>query len=96
MSVDLPRLTVLVPVYNEAETLDDIIAQLHEVPIPMEIVAVNDCSTDLADLGRFGAGWLMTGCSQANGWCGGADFDHLDDVGDVDLAEFAGYWLADI
>ncbi len=57
---------------------------------------MNDCSTDLADLGRFGAGWLMTGCSQANGWCGGADFDHLDDVGDVDLAEFAGYWLADI
>ncbi len=57
---------------------------------------MDDCSTDLGDLGRFGAGWLMTGCSEGNGWCGGADFDHLDDVGDGDLLEFAGYWLADI
>jgi glycosyltransferase involved in cell wall biosynthesis len=46
MSVDLPRLSVLLPVYNEEETLDRIIETLHEVPIPMEIVAINDCSTD--------------------------------------------------
>jgi glycosyltransferase involved in cell wall biosynthesis len=46
MSVDLPLLSVLVPVYNEEGTLDGIIQTLHEVPIPMEIVAINDCSTD--------------------------------------------------
>ena len=46
MSVDLPTLSVLVPVYNEEATLDLIVAKLHEVPIQMEIVAVNDCSTD--------------------------------------------------
>ncbi len=46
MPVDLPRLSVLVPVYNEEGTLDGIVAKLHEVPIPMEIVAINDCSTD--------------------------------------------------
>ncbi|MCK4958980.1 MAG: leucine-rich repeat domain-containing protein, partial [Planctomycetes bacterium] len=57
---------------------------------------MDDCSTDLGDLALFGAGWLMTGCDEGNGWCGGADFDHLDDVTDADLVEFAGYWLADI
>ena len=46
MSVDLPRLSVLIPVYNEEGTIDGIIQTLHEVPIPMEIVAINDCSTD--------------------------------------------------
>jgi glycosyltransferase involved in cell wall biosynthesis len=42
----LPRLSVLVPVYNEASTLGGIIARLRDVPLPMEIIAVNDASTD--------------------------------------------------
>jgi len=42
----LPRLSVLVPVYNEAATLGGIVARLREVPLPMEIIAVNDASTD--------------------------------------------------
>ena len=42
----LPRLSVLVPVYNEATTLAGIVARLREVPLPMEIIAVNDASTD--------------------------------------------------
>jgi len=43
---DLPRLSVIVPVYNEERTLADIVAALHAVPLPMEIIAVNDASTD--------------------------------------------------
>lgn len=43
---ELPRLSVIVPVYNEARTLEQIISRLHDVPLPMEIIAVNDCSSD--------------------------------------------------
>ena len=46
MSVDLPRLSVLVPVYNEEATLQAIVDKLHDVPIPMEIIAINDRSAD--------------------------------------------------
>jgi glycosyltransferase involved in cell wall biosynthesis len=43
---DIPRLSVIVPVYNEEKTLARIVAALHAVPLPMEIIAVNDGSTD--------------------------------------------------
>jgi glycosyltransferase involved in cell wall biosynthesis len=43
---ELPRLSVIVPVYNEERTLADIVRALHAVPLPMEIIAVNDASTD--------------------------------------------------
>ena len=43
---ELPKLSVIVPVYNEKNTLRTIIDRLHMVPLPMEIVAVNDRSTD--------------------------------------------------
>lgn len=34
------------PVYNEFKTLETIITKLHEVPLPMEIICVNDASSD--------------------------------------------------
>jgi glycosyltransferase involved in cell wall biosynthesis len=43
---DHPKLSVIVPVYNEIRTLETIIARLHEVGLPMEIICVNDCSKD--------------------------------------------------
>jgi glycosyltransferase involved in cell wall biosynthesis len=43
---DLPRLSVIVPVYNEESTLAVIVDALRAVPLPMEIIAVNDASTD--------------------------------------------------
>jgi glycosyltransferase involved in cell wall biosynthesis len=43
---DLPRLSVIVPVFNEEHTLAAIVTALHAVPLPMEIIAVNDASTD--------------------------------------------------
>src|SRR6266536_1029115 len=43
---ELPKLSVIVPVYNEEKTLADIVSALHAVPLPMEIIAVNDASTD--------------------------------------------------
>ncbi|HET7470103.1 MAG TPA: glycosyltransferase family 2 protein [Gemmatimonadales bacterium] len=49
---NLPTVSVIVPVYNEIRTLEAIVARLHAVPIPMEIICVNDRSTD-------GSGELM-------------------------------------
>ena len=46
MATELPRLSVIVPVFNEEKTVETIVARLHEVPLPMEIVAVDDCSSD--------------------------------------------------
>ena len=43
---DTLRLSVLMPVYNEKATLRLIVEQVRAVPIPKEIICVNDCSTD--------------------------------------------------
>jgi glycosyltransferase involved in cell wall biosynthesis len=39
-------LSVVIPVYNEEATLRTILARVCRVPIPKEIVIVDDCSTD--------------------------------------------------
>lgn len=39
-------LSVLVPVYDEAATIESVISRLEEVPLKLEIVAVNDGSRD--------------------------------------------------
>jgi glycosyltransferase involved in cell wall biosynthesis len=39
-------LSVLIPVYNERETIELILDQVHAVPIRKEIICVNDFSTD--------------------------------------------------
>jgi glycosyltransferase involved in cell wall biosynthesis len=46
MTADEVRLSVLVPVYNEENTIRIIIDQVRSVPVRTEIVCVNDCSTD--------------------------------------------------
>lgn len=44
--MEIPRLSVIVPVYDERDTLPEIVKRLRAVPLPMEIIAVNDCSRD--------------------------------------------------
>ena len=41
-----PRLSVVIPVYNERLTLPEILERVQAVPIPKEIVIVDDCSKD--------------------------------------------------
>jgi glycosyltransferase involved in cell wall biosynthesis len=65
--VDAPGLSVVIPVYNEAATLPRLLEAVRDVPIPKEIVIVDDGSTDgtqdflrrlegeLAEAGRTGA-----------------------------------------
>lgn len=44
--IELPRLSVVIPVYNEQATVSAIVDRLRAVPLPMELIAVNDASTD--------------------------------------------------
>ncbi|MBC8355748.1 MAG: glycosyltransferase family 2 protein [Planctomycetes bacterium] len=39
-------LSVVIPVYNEAQTLEDVIARVRETHLPMELICVDDGSTD--------------------------------------------------
>jgi glycosyltransferase involved in cell wall biosynthesis len=40
------KLSVVIPIYNEIETIDQIIARVKAVPIEKEIILVDDCSRD--------------------------------------------------
>ncbi|HXF94513.1 MAG TPA: glycosyltransferase family 2 protein [Gemmatimonadales bacterium] len=40
------KLSVLVPVYNEAGTIEEVVNRIRRVPLQTEIIAVNDASTD--------------------------------------------------
>lgn len=40
------KLSVVIPVYNERDTIAEIIARVDRVPIEKEIITVNDCSKD--------------------------------------------------
>src|SRR6516225_2791373 len=40
------KLSVVIPVYNEERWVREVVRRVQEVPIPKEIVIVEDCSTD--------------------------------------------------
>lgn len=40
------RLSVLIPVYNERDTIDLIVDQVRDTPMAKEIICVDDCSSD--------------------------------------------------
>jgi dolichol-phosphate mannosyltransferase len=39
-------ISVIVPVYNETDTMRELLVRLREAPFPKEIIVVDDCSTD--------------------------------------------------
>jgi glycosyltransferase involved in cell wall biosynthesis len=41
-----PRLSVVMPVYNEMATIDEIIPRVLGISFPVELIVVDDCSTD--------------------------------------------------
>ena len=41
-----PLLTVIIPVFNEARTLHDVLEKVRSVPVEKEIILVDDCSAD--------------------------------------------------
>ena len=44
--MESPLLSVVMPVYNERETIDEIVARVLAIPMRVELVVVDDCSTD--------------------------------------------------
>lgn len=40
------RLSVVIPVYNERETIEKVIRRIDQLPVDTEIIVVDDCSTD--------------------------------------------------
>jgi len=54
----------------------------------------NDNDVDLADFALFASGWLDTGCSAWNNWCGVADLTCDGQVGMEDLEKLTANWLA--
>jgi glycosyltransferase involved in cell wall biosynthesis len=41
-----PRLSIVMPVFNEMATIDEIIPRVLGIPLPVELIVVDDCSTD--------------------------------------------------
>src|SRR5258706_12536022 len=41
-----PKLSVVIPVYNEKPTIDEILRRVIESPVRKEILIIDDCSTD--------------------------------------------------
>jgi len=41
-----PRLSVVMPVFNEMATIDEIIPRVLAIPLAVELIVVDDCSTD--------------------------------------------------
>lgn len=46
MISDMPRLSVVMPVYNERHTIEEVVERVRAVPLELELVAVDDGSTD--------------------------------------------------
>jgi hypothetical protein len=51
------------------------------------------CFVDLKQFAAFAQHWLETGCDSGNGWCSGADLNHLNGVDYADLEIFVQQWL---
>ncbi|MGE5619429.1 MAG: glycosyltransferase family 2 protein [Sphingomonadaceae bacterium] len=56
LEVSTLKLSVLIPVYNERDSIEEILRRVAAVPIPKEIIVVNDCSRD-------GTGEILDGLS---------------------------------
>ena len=42
----MSKLSVVIPVFNEARTIREIVTRVRAVPLDMELIIVDDCSTD--------------------------------------------------
>ena len=71
--MESPLLSVVMPVFNERETIDEIVSRVLAIPMRVELVVVDDCSTDgtrahLGDLQKeFGFTLLLQPHNQGKG-----------------------------
>jgi glycosyltransferase involved in cell wall biosynthesis len=72
-AMESPLLSVVMPVYNERDTIDEIVSRVMAIPMRVELVVVDDCSTDgtRAHLGemqkQFGFTLLLQPHNQGKG-----------------------------
>ena len=71
-----PLISIIVPVYNEAGTVSQVIERLLQIPLPAprEIIVVNDGSTDGRGRARrhCAHGRFLLSCTAVNGGKGSA------------------------
>jgi glycosyltransferase involved in cell wall biosynthesis len=72
-AMESPLLSVVMPAYNERDTIDEIVSRVMAIPMRVELVVVDDCSTDgtRAHLGelqkQFGFTLLLQSHNQGKG-----------------------------
>jgi glycosyltransferase involved in cell wall biosynthesis len=88
-----PLLSVVMPVYNERDTIDEIVARVLAVPLRIELIVVDDSSTDgtrerLAELQRArGFTLILQPRNQGKGAALRAGFDRV--TGDIVVVQDA-------
>jgi glycosyltransferase involved in cell wall biosynthesis len=45
-ALDNPKISIVIPVYNEKATIDEILRRVLDTEIRKEVIVVDDCSTD--------------------------------------------------
>src|SRR5436190_21857946 len=45
-ALDNPKVSIVIPVYNEKTTIDEILRRVLDTEIRKEVIVVDDCSTD--------------------------------------------------
>jgi glycosyltransferase involved in cell wall biosynthesis len=86
------KISVVIPVYNEKQWVRELVRRVQEVPMPKEIILVDDCSTDgtrdiLKELEREGCKVVLQPINQGKGAALRTGFQHA--TGDVIIVQDA-------
>ena len=86
------KISVVIPVYNEQQWVRELVRRVQDVPIPKEIILVDDCSTDgtraiLKELEQEGCKVILQPVNQGKGAALRVGFQHA--TGDVIIVQDA-------
>jgi glycosyltransferase involved in cell wall biosynthesis len=86
------KISVVIPVYNERQWVRELVRRVQEVPMPKEIILVDDCSTDgtrdiLKELEQEGCKVVLQPINQGKGAALRTGFQHA--TGDVIIVQDA-------